>query len=192
MARHPELRLRSPQNTSANRIKAFCKENVDKFFANLLAIYDRIPFDSRSIYNMDETGFSTVPTKYGKVIALRGMRRVGQMVAAERGTLVTMAYAVNAAGGDIPPFFLFPRKNMQATFLDNVTDGTSGFANESGWMQQQEFVRYMRHFIRFSRASIQTPVLMKLYVLTLLFAVTALKINEFSYSYFFGYYINII
>lgn len=105
MARHPELTLRTPEQTSMNRVKAFCKPNVDTFFQNFGRLLDQYHFNSTSIYNMDESGFSTVPTKIGKVIALKGARRVGQLEAAERGTMVTMALTVNAAGNSIPPFF---------------------------------------------------------------------------------------
>lgn len=62
---------------------------------------------------MDETGFTTVPNTVGKVFGIRGMKKVGQMTSAERGSLVTMALAVNAAGNSMPPFFLFPRKRME-------------------------------------------------------------------------------
>lgn len=70
---------------------------------------------------MDETGFSTVPTKVGKVISQKCVKRVGTMTSQERGTLVKTALAVNALGNSIPPFFLFPRKNMQTIFLENAS-----------------------------------------------------------------------
>lgn len=145
-----------------NRVKATCKENADTFFGHLGQLIDEHHFEAMHIYNMDESGFSTVPTKIGKVIALKGMRRVGKLEAAERGTMVTMALSVNADGNSIPPFFLFPRKNMSTTFLDNVSSGTTGFANDSGWMAQPEFVRYMRHFIRFANPSVASPALLLL------------------------------
>lgn len=160
MKRHPQLTLRTPEQTSMNRVKAFCKENVDKFFANLSSLIDEFNFDSTAIYNMDESGFSTVPSKIGRVIALKGMRRVGKVEAAERGTMITMALTVSASGNSLPPFFLFPRKNMQSSFLDNASSGTVGFANDSGWMCQPEFVRYIRHFIKCVRPSIDQPVLL--------------------------------
>ncbi|XP_053951237.1 uncharacterized protein LOC128858766 [Anastrepha ludens] len=160
MQRHSELTLRTPEQTSMNRVKAFCKPNVDKFFANLSRLIDVHNFDNCSIYNMDESGFSTVPTKIGKVIAMKGVRRVGKLESAERGTMVTMALTVGANGDSVPPFFLFPSKNMQSTFLDNVSPGTAGFANDSGWMCQPEFVRYIRHFIMFLKPSKDHPVLL--------------------------------
>lgn len=94
-----------------------------------------------------------MPTKIGNVISLKGIRKV-----AERGTMVTLELTVSAGDGSVPPFF-FSTKNMQATFLDNVSDGAVGYANDSGWMQQPEFVRYMRHFIRSKRPTPDSPVL---------------------------------
>ncbi|XP_018407563.1 PREDICTED: uncharacterized protein LOC108783490 [Cyphomyrmex costatus] len=114
----------APEQTSIHHVKAFCKTNVDMFFRNFGQLIDEHHFEVTHIYNMDETGFSTVATKLGKVIALKGTRHVGKLEAAERGTMITMALTVNAAGNSIPPFFLFPRKKMQTTFLDNVSFGT--------------------------------------------------------------------
>lgn len=160
--RHSQLVLRTPEQTSMNRVKAFCKKNADKFYGLLGQLLDAHHFPATHIYNMDESGFSTVPTKIGKVIALKGMRRVGKIEAAERGTMVTMALTVSASGNSVPPFFLFPKKKMMSYFLDNASDGTAGFANDSGWMAQPEFVRYMRHFIRFVNPSVDSPVLLLL------------------------------
>ncbi|EDW77184.1 uncharacterized protein Dwil_GK22069 [Drosophila willistoni] len=155
MQRHSELTLRTPEQTEMNRVKAFCKPNVDNFFENLSRLIDVHNFDGCSIYNMNESGFSTVPTKIGKVIALKG-----QLEAAERGTMVTLALTVCANGNTVPPFFLFPKKKMERTFLDNVSPGIAGFANDSGWMGQPEFVRYIRHFIKFVKPSKDRPVLL--------------------------------
>lgn len=162
MKRNEHLTLRSPEHTSLNRVNAFCKQNVDNFFNKYGQLLAQTTYDGCSIWNMDETGFSTVPSKLGKVICLRGKKRVGQIVSAERGTMVTMALAVNAAGNSMPPFFLFPRKKMQSTFLDNASTGAIGFANESGWMCQPEFLRFMQHFVKHSKASAESPVLLLL------------------------------
>ena len=162
MLRHKNLSLRSPEQTSMNRVKAFCKENVDHFFSNLNEILDKIPFAPSQIYNMDETGFSNVPTKMGKIIAMKGVKRIGQITSGERGSLVTLAFAVNAIGNQIPPFYLFPRKKMSPSYLKHATLETVGLANESGWMQQPEFVKFMQHFIKHSHSSVKTPTLLLL------------------------------
>lgn len=162
MRRHKELTLRTPEQTSLHRVKSFSKENVQYFFINLDAVLTEHPYQAADIWNMDETGFSTVPTKIGKVISVRGSRRVGQISSQERGSMVTMALAVNAEGNSIPPFFLFARKNMQSSFMENSSPGAVGFANGSGWMQQTEFVEYIKFFIDKTKASKQTPKLLLL------------------------------
>ncbi|KAJ8943837.1 hypothetical protein NQ318_020909 [Aromia moschata] len=105
MRRHQELSLRTPEQTTLHRVKSFSEENVQVFFRNLDAVLSEYPYQAADIWNMDETGFSTVPTNIGKVISTRGMRRVGQISAQERGSMIRMALAVSADGNSIPPFF---------------------------------------------------------------------------------------
>lgn len=61
---------------------------------------------------MDETGVTTVQ-KPNKVVARKGLKQVGAITSAERGTLVTLAAAVSGGGNSVPPFFVF-----QTDFLD--------------------------------------------------------------------------
>lgn len=158
--RHPSLTLRTPEQNSLNRAKAFCKKNVDIFFRQYDQITSETAYGAAEIWNMDESGFSTVPTKFGEIITEKGAKRVAIMASQEHGTLVTMALAVNAFGQHIPPFFVFPRKNMHSMDLDLTTQASSGAASESGWMKQEQFVEFMRHFIRHSKASKDRPALL--------------------------------
>lgn len=87
--RHPELSLRTPQQISINRAKGFNRESVKLFYDNLESIYEGVK--DEQIWNMDETGCPTVPTKVEKVIGKKGSKFVGQRSSAERGTTVTMA-----------------------------------------------------------------------------------------------------
>jgi hypothetical protein len=72
---------------------------------------------------MDETGVTTVQTPE-RVIARRGF--------AERGKLVTLDLAVSATGNTVPPFFIFPRVNFRAYFLNGASAGSEGDANPTG------------------------------------------------------------
>jgi hypothetical protein len=47
------------------------------------------------------------------------VKHVGEVTSAERGSLVTMAGAVNATGNNISSFFAFPLKNFQQHFIAN-------------------------------------------------------------------------
>nr|XP_047124426.1 MFS-type transporter clz9-like [Hydra vulgaris] len=80
---------------------------------------------------MDETAVTTVQQPK-KVIAKKGLKQVGAITSAERGTLVTLACTINAIGNSIPPFFIFPRKNFKDRFLISAPTGSAGDANPSG------------------------------------------------------------
>ncbi|XP_065658716.1 uncharacterized protein LOC136083243 [Hydra vulgaris] len=112
MKRQPELSLRTPEATSFARSTAFNKHTVREFFQNLKTVRNRYKYNPNCIYNVDETGLTTVQ-KPVKVLAGRGSKQVGRITSAERGTLVTACCASNAIGNSIPPLFIFPRVKFQ-------------------------------------------------------------------------------
>ena len=87
---------------------------------------------------MDETGITTVQAP-SRVVARWGVKQVGAMTSGERATLVSLAYAVQALGNSILPFFVFPRKNFKAHFIQSEPLGSAGSANKSGWMQEEDY-----------------------------------------------------
>lgn len=104
------LSLRTPEATSVGRLMFFNKTNVDHFCIVLKEIRLQNNYQAHQIYNVDESGFSTVPTKQPKVISPTGTKRVAKVVTAERSKNVTIVCGVSAIGTYIPPFFIFPRK----------------------------------------------------------------------------------
>ncbi|XP_039969002.1 uncharacterized protein LOC120780824 [Bactrocera tryoni] len=142
-----------------SRAKRFNKENVDAFFANLSSVLGKTPFEPHRIWNMDETGCPTVPTRPVKTIARKGQKQVGSSTSAEKGTNVSLALAVSASGQSIPPFFLFPRVNMKEIFMTHASHGAVGVANGSGYMNSDVFPQFMRHFIKHTGANADSPTI---------------------------------
>ena len=104
-------------------------------------------------------GITTVQ-KPDRIIARKGIKQVGAITSAERGTLVTIAIAINAIGNSIPPIFVFPRKRFKEHFMRGAPVGSIGCANGSGWMQHEDFLIFLKHFVQYARPSIDKPVLL--------------------------------
>lgn len=159
--KHPDLSIRIPEATSIGRAMGFNRVRVDAFFDLLDTVKEKFKFAASDIWNVDETGVTTVQ-KLCKVIAEKGTKQVGGLTSAERGQLVTVCVAVNATGSFIPPQFIFPRKRYQHHFIRDAPSGSIGSGNKSGWMTTEEFFQFMKHFIHHVLPSLYRPVLLLL------------------------------
>ena len=119
----------------------------------------RYNFSADCIYNIDETGLTTVH-KPVKVIAGKGVKQVGQVTSAERGTLVTMVGCINALRNFIPPFLIFPRVHFHSHMLKGAPAGTKGDANPSGWINTEIFLKWFDHFVEYGHPSKDHPLLL--------------------------------
>ena len=98
LKRHPEISVRDPQQTTIDRLKSFNRENVDKFFYLLEGLLDSHGFDATTVFNMDETGISTVQQSTTKILGKKGKRQIGCFSSAERGCTTTVVCCFSASG----------------------------------------------------------------------------------------------
>ncbi|XP_029674809.1 uncharacterized protein LOC115242559 [Formica exsecta] len=161
MKRQPQLSIRCAQPTSMSRATSFNETNVNIFFDNLQNVIDKYKFETKDIYNADETGITTVQ-KPNKIVTRRGIRQVGALTSAERGSLVTIMCAVNAIGNFIPPTFIFPRLRYKEHFVRDGPTGSIGAGNASGWMQENEYLIFFKHFQKYTSATVSHKVLLLL------------------------------
>lgn len=161
MKRHPELSIRTPDPTRLSRATSFNRENVKLFFSKLAEVMDRDNLGPEQIWNVHETGISTVQ-KPRNVVAAKGVKQIGSVTSGEKGSLVTMCAAVSATRNSVPPMYIFPRQNFKDHFIRDGPTGCVGVAHPSGWMTTENFLICMKHFAKHVRPSKEKPVLLLL------------------------------
>lgn len=162
LVRNPTISIRTPENTSTARSQAFNKENVKAYFKALAELLDEHNFEPQDIFNVDETGMGTVPTRNQKILATKGRKQVGTISSAERGLHYTAVCCFNALGTFVPPAFIFPRKRFKAELMDNAPSSSVAYCQEKGWMTSELFLRWLTHFVHHIKPSKDNKVLLLL------------------------------
>ncbi|CAH2089800.1 unnamed protein product [Euphydryas editha] len=144
LKRHKDkLSVRQPTGTSFARTFGFSKEKVDTFFDLLEGLYAQEKYGPNRIYNVDESGLTVVQSKIPQVVGHKGKRQIASLTSAERGSLMTIVVAMNATGHFVPPFIIFPRKNMSEQLMRGSPPGAVGIAHPSGWIQMNIFTEWL-------------------------------------------------
>ncbi|KAB0792973.1 hypothetical protein PPYR_12593 [Photinus pyralis] len=156
--RHSGISLRKPEPKSLNRINAFNKIDVQKFFENLKIVYEKHKFPPEKIFNVDETGITNVHVPQ-KVLAAKKMRRLGAITSGERGKNITVVCTMSASGGYVPPLFIYPRQRLPPHLCKDGPPGSIYRCSKSGWMTEDLFYDWLVHFSKHSHPSVDSPVL---------------------------------
>lgn len=157
--RRNNLVKRVPQLMSLNRAKALCPETVKLFYDKLEFLYEQYNFPASRIYNIDETGVTTVPPARSRVLVHKTMKNVQQISTAERGTLTTVILGMNATGQHISPAIIYSRKK-QDDLRANLPSNYKLFYSKNGWVNSDIFLQYMKHFIENTQPTSTSPVLL--------------------------------
>jgi hypothetical protein len=66
----------------------------------------------------------------------------------------------SASGQYVPPLIVFPRKNMKLELMNGTPPGCTHACHISGWIQQEIFVQWLRHFIQNVKPTKEDPVIL--------------------------------
>ena len=139
LKRHPELSLHQPEATSLPQATGFNQVQVGKFYNNLKQLKTEKNIPVARIYNVDESGISTVTKATNQIVASKRMKQVGKLTSSERGKTITIICAMNAQGNFIPPFLFFLCKRLVPALLYGAPRGAKGITSSSGWTDEKIF-----------------------------------------------------
>lgn len=159
MERHPRLSFRKPEATSINRIRAFNKEDVGRFFKNLEMLMSKYHFHPTRIFNVDETGITTV-NRPNRIIGPKGQKQIGAATSGERGKNITVCCCMSASGSFTPSMFIYPRIRMTPVLQKGGPPGSIYTCTKSGWMTEEAFCTWLHHFANNNHPSKEDPVLL--------------------------------
>ena len=131
-----------------SRASGFNLGDVDRFFNLLENLIKDHCLKANNIYNIDESGISTVQKKCQRVLGLKGKKQIGSIASVERGVNTTVVCCVNAGGTHyVPPMIIFKRKRVPDELGDGAPEGSIVTCSDSGWINSELFVQWMRMFI---------------------------------------------
>lgn len=119
----------------------------------------KFKFCPTRVYNMDETGITTVQDP-GKIIGAKGQKRIGSVTSWERGKNNKVICAMSALGSFIPPLFIFPHKRMDMKLTKHGPPGAVYECTKNGWTTEDIFMKWLKHFKHHSNPTKENPVLL--------------------------------
>lgn len=87
---------------------------------------------------------------------MKGSKKIGAAISAERGRNITALFATNAAGSFIPPMLVYPRARMSTQLQRN---GAVYTCSPNGWRNEDIFFKWLEHFKKHAHPTESDPVL---------------------------------
>ncbi|XP_065662677.1 uncharacterized protein LOC136085310 [Hydra vulgaris] len=159
LKRRLDLSIRKPQGLSLNRIYGLNRNSVNIYFKNIEIVIKKYKFEAHQIFNCDESGIIIVH-KPVKVITKKRKHCISSVTSGEWSVTTTVVCAMNVIGLFVPPMIIFKRKQMKLELIDHAPTGTIGGCSKNGWITTNLLMEYIKHFKKYTRASIENKILL--------------------------------
>ena len=138
--RHPCISVRKPESLSAARSTMLNENVVSTYFDKLGECLGYFGLKNRpsQIFNMDESGFSTVH-KPGKIVGRRGKKGVHSKTSGERGENISVVCCVSAQGQALPPMIIFKGERISQGLIGNAPPGTLFACSKKSFIDKDLF-----------------------------------------------------
>ncbi|KAE9309782.1 hypothetical protein PR003_g20432 [Phytophthora rubi] len=147
--RHSEnISLRKARILDGCRAEASTSEAVHYYYENLVAALDELKLHDRpsQIWNCDETGVCAQGRCQQRVFAPKGMAANVQRSSDREN--VTIMGCINAAGGHIPPMYIFAGHRRKVEWMEVAPDGAVCAVTETSNINGSLFMDWLKWFVR--------------------------------------------
>ena len=90
--RRNDFSLRVPEKLAACRAANFNRMQIDNFFENLRNLMEKYQFPPHRIFNTDESGLSSIPSKMRKVVSPKNKQKVSKLTSGDAAMCIPSNY----------------------------------------------------------------------------------------------------
>lgn len=148
--RHPDIVVRK-RKSIVSRTPILIKEKIDKLISTLEFLVDSYKLQAKDVYTLDETTITCAAKSDSKTNNLEK-----DLLNCQK--LVTAEICFSASGNYLPLMLIFPSNDKSLS--NGAPPGSKIEFDPSGQMQITIFLKWLKMFIKSSKSSKNTPVIL--------------------------------
>ncbi|XP_029348016.1 tigger transposable element-derived protein 2-like [Acyrthosiphon pisum] len=144
MKRNPKLNFKKPEQLQKLRKDARKPEIIYHFYSNLENICQEKLLISQFVFNADESGFRTDPSRL-KAIGEKG-KALSRVTGGSGRESISVLACISADGLYLPPLIIFKGMAVQARWTSEKSfPGTLYAVSKNGWMEEPVFYNWFEN-----------------------------------------------
>ena len=143
VSRHPQFVLKKGKLLDNLRCTACTRLNLLPWFTTYTTLMQSTDYDSRLIFNTDETSVNILDQCHSKLLERTDDSRVPVIPKAERYASTTLVITVTSYGSALTSVLLWPQATVPNELVDLRSFNIAIIANSSGWQTKSSFEQMM-------------------------------------------------